>query len=206
MNKSLETMLSELYSIENMTTSMKFAKSSVNKSEIKHLSQALKINEVERSEIVSIAKGEIRTNTFIKMYLTEYTKIRLRYPIDTIVLITPSMEKTFFVFSSITIIEFEISITFEKHISQFKKLLPTSLIASEIILFILIIWSHIKKLPFIKIPINISLIINLYGLLFSTIPKLESKCLTPKYNTNPIKSAFAISKNPGARRCTKYFF
>lgn len=37
---------------------------------------------------------------------------------------------------------------------------------------------------------------NLYGLCASVIPKLESKCLTAKYNTNPISSAFAISKIP----------
>lgn len=186
-----------------MTTKIKVANNSVNKREIKHLIQDLNINDVELEERVIIAKGDIRTNTLIKIYRIEYIKIKLRYPTDTIVFIMPSIEKKLFVFSSIRIIEFEIFATLEKQISQSKNLLPISRIASEIKLFILIICSQIKKLEFIKIPIKISLITNLYGLLDSMRPKLDNKYLTPKYKIKPIKSAFAIIKNPSTCRGTK---
>ena len=95
------------------------------------------------------------------MYLIEYTKIRLRSPTDRTVLIIPSIEKIFEDVSSTRIMESEISMSFEKQMSVSKRLFPTSLIAQEIRVFKLISCSHIKKLQFIHIPINISFKINL---------------------------------------------
>ena len=119
-NKNFETRLFELYSIENMTIKIKDAKSSIRSNETKHLSQDLNMKEVERSDRVRNANGEISTNTLIKIYLIEYIKTRFRKPIETIVLIIPSMENTFEEFSSILIIESEILINFEKHICILK--------------------------------------------------------------------------------------
>ena len=123
-------------------------------------------------------------------------KIKLRKPIDTIVLIIPSIENTLDNFSSVSIIEFDISISLEKQISVFKKFLPTSLMESEIKEFIFINCSHKKKLQFIQIPTIISFNINLYGFCDSTIAKLESIFFIAKYKINPIKSAFAINNIP----------
>ena len=159
-NRSLEIIFVELYSIENITIKINDANNSINKSETKHLSQDLKRLDVERIERVKIAKGEIRINTLSKMYLIEYRKVKFKNPTDTTVLIIPSMENTLDVFSSITIIESEILTSFEKQISQFKKSFPTLLIADETRLFKLIICSQIKKLQFIKIPTSINFNIN----------------------------------------------
>lgn len=159
-NRSLETILSILYSIENVTIRIREENSSTNKREIKHLSQDLKIKDVELLESVKNAKGERSINTFIKMYLTENIKIKLRKPIDSIVFIIPSIENIFEKVSSVYIIASDISISLEKQISKLYKLLPTSLMELEIKLLIVTICSHKKKLEFIQIPIIIIFIIN----------------------------------------------
>ncbi|MCI8519810.1 MAG: hypothetical protein HFJ51_07345 [Clostridia bacterium] len=48
---------------------MKEANISINRSDIKHLNQALKRLEVEGIESVKIAKGDISINTFKRIYL-----------------------------------------------------------------------------------------------------------------------------------------
>ncbi len=70
-NRSLDIMLEELYSIENITIKIKLAKTSIKIRDIKHLIQDLKIKEVERVASERIAKGESKIKTFIKMYLIE---------------------------------------------------------------------------------------------------------------------------------------
>ena len=94
---------------------------------------------VEGIAAESIAKGEISTKTLTKMYLIEKTKIKLRKPIDTIVLIIPSIENKLWASSSIIIIEFSMFTKFEKQILVFKMLLPISLKEAENKLLILII-------------------------------------------------------------------
>ncbi len=140
------------YSKENITARIKEANNSTNSKEMIHLSQDLKIKEVERRERVKNAKGDISIKTLIKIYLIAYIKTTLRKPIDITVLIIPSMEKTLAVFDSICIIELETSINLEKQIGVSKILEQVSRIAKETRLLKLIICSHKKKLEFIQIP------------------------------------------------------
>lgn len=194
MNSNFGSMLPPLKLIENITNKISEAKTSVNKSETRHFIQDLNITDVERKESVRIAKGDISINTFINIYRIAYIKMRLMTPTETMVLRIPSMEKTFGIRSSICIIELDISISLEKQISVFKSSEATSRIEVDTSELIFIICSHKKKLQFIQIPTRISLIMNLKGLVLSTIAKLDNKCLTAKYKTNPIKTAFATIK------------
>ena len=160
MNNSFEIISDELYSIENIIIKIKEASNSIKSNEIKHFIQDLNIKEVECKDKVKIANGEIKIKTFNKTYLIEYRKIRFKKPTDTTVLIIPSIEKIFDECSSTSIIESEMSINLEKQMSKPSKSFPTSLIDTEIRLFRLISCVQKKKLQFIQIPINMSLIIN----------------------------------------------
>ena len=131
--------------------------------DINDFSQDIKKCLVDSFAVQRIAKGDRSTNTFIKIYLTENMKIKFKKPIDTMVLIIPSIEKKLCDSFSIDIIESSILIRFEKQISTSKRLFPISRIAEEIRLFMYIICSQRKKLAFIKIPTRIIFIINLYG-------------------------------------------
>lgn len=123
-NNNLDIISEWLYSIENITISIKEEKVSINSKEIKHLNQDLKKFIVDGIEVQRIAKGERRTNTFIKTYLIEYIKIRLTNPTETMVFMIPSIENIFWFCSSIDTIEFKILIRLEKQISVLRKLLP----------------------------------------------------------------------------------
>lgn len=94
-NNNLDIISEWLYSIENITISIKEEKVSINSKEIKHLNQDLKKFIVDGIEVQRIAKGERRTNTFIKTYLIEYIKIRLTNPTETMVFMIPSIENIF---------------------------------------------------------------------------------------------------------------
>ena len=94
-NKILETRSVGLYSRENITIKIKEEKISINKSDKKLFSQELKKFIVDGVEVQRIAKGEIKINTFIKIYLIEKIKIKFTNPRDTMVLIIPSIVKTF---------------------------------------------------------------------------------------------------------------
>ena len=73
-------------------------------------------------------------------------------PIDIKLFSRPSKEKTFKLLLSVVIIEFKFSIKLEKQISSPIRLLPISLIASDINEVKYINNSQIKKEQFIKIP------------------------------------------------------
>ncbi len=79
-NKSFDTKLVELYSMENITIKIKEAKSSIKSSETKHFSQDLKMEDVELRLKVKIAKGEISIKTLSKTYLIAYIKVKFKKP------------------------------------------------------------------------------------------------------------------------------
>lgn len=124
MKSNFDTRFVLLYSMENITIKIKDESISIKRSERKHLSQDLNKVEVERMVNVKIAKGEIRINTFKRIYLMEYRNIKLRKPIETTVFIIPSIEKTFAEFPSTLMIASEILTNLEKHMSVCKNFPP----------------------------------------------------------------------------------
>ena len=79
-----------------------------------------------------IAKGESKTNTLIKTYLTAYVITKFNIPTETSDFIMPSNEKMS-KFSLIDITEFNLDIILEKQILVLNKFSPSCLMAEDIV-------------------------------------------------------------------------
>ena len=79
-----------------------------------------------------IAKGESKTNTLIKTYLTAYVITKFSIPIETRDFIIPSNENMS-KFSLIDITEFNLDIILEKQILVLNNCSPICLTAEEIV-------------------------------------------------------------------------
>ena len=77
------------------------------------------------------AKGESKTNIFIKTYLIEYVIVRLKRPKDKKLFIRPSKENTSIEDESIEITEFKFWISFAKHIDEENSFSPICRIEEE---------------------------------------------------------------------------
>ena len=104
----------------------------INNKDKKHLNHDLNKNDVELWHIEIIAKGESKMKTCIIIYLSEYVKIRLKNPTESILFIIPSNEK-----KSIEELNIRIRLILvtkdEKFISHLKVYSPISRIEEDII-------------------------------------------------------------------------
>ena len=155
--KKIETLIEKIINNTNETNIC------INNKDKKHLIQALKKLEVELTLRDKKAKGEIRTNTFIIIYLSEYEKVKFKKPIEIMLFNRPSIEKIVKLFSSICIIILSLSTKVEKLIVEPNKLFPNSRIAEEIELVINISCSQINIEEFIQIQKINNLKIKLTG-------------------------------------------
>ena len=105
----------------------------INNNEKIFLSQDLKNQEVELSELDNIANGQIRTNTFINTYLKEYENTKFNKEKERMLFINPSIEKISKDELLIDILLFIVKISSEKQIFLLNKFSPKVLIDSEIL-------------------------------------------------------------------------
>lgn len=136
----------------------------INNSDKNIFNQDLKNHELELFISVRRANGVSNIRTFIIIYLREYEKSKLIKLTDIKLFNNPSNENTFKSVESTLIIEFKLSIKFEKQIFSPRIFCPTSLIVSEINELKYTKNSQIKYEPFIKIPNINNLKTNWYGL------------------------------------------
>ena len=130
---NLDKRFKEEKSIENKINKIIDTIIWINNKENKFLNHDLKNQEVELKEFDKIAKGAIKTKTFIKTYLNEYEKTKFNKEKEITLLIKPSIEKISIDEVSTEIFVLIFKINSEKQICLLNKSSPKLLIAKEIL-------------------------------------------------------------------------
>lgn len=156
----------------------------------------MKNQEVEVKELDKIAKGAIKINTFIKIYLNEYEKTKFKRDTDINPFSKPSNENMSIdeVFTEIFV--FISKINSEKQIFLLNKSSPKFLIAKEILEKISKNCDNKKYEKFIQIPQIINLIKKLWGFSIWLYVKCERRYFIAKYKSVPKSRELAINKIP----------